>query len=465
MKEQEKRFVGSWWRPGSREHAVGGVLEIDEVGRCRLELVDSLLDHHDTGVLLHGKALGKSITVVDACLSNGGKTVIGQEYTETQVLRADAVLVGVHMESIDDAIFDAMWVSIANLTAWAGRSAFEAIDTYDKDTWKFKRANFKYEPIEDIVVALTDRKEDVIFRWCMRGNSIQDYMPFREYHVKESVRLEVRAVEPRTWRGYWRTACDIQDLLTIATQSPCLASSLELKINREDGPAHTVDMHFHSGRTGIVGGKANSYEFLFLLSDLEIDAAINRWIKLTDRLGLPLNVLLGLDYDPSGYYENQIFNVASAAEGFHQALRPDSVSLDPRVHASIVEEVRSHFDSDELKWILPRIGENRPGLKDRYVELAGIPDSEAVNNLVCSIEVWARWLKNARNAIGHLNTGELDRKVPEPARFRITYITKALLHLVVMNEIGVEAEKQREAVGNAWSFSANRFKEAVRAAM
>ncbi|MGV9711933.1 ApeA N-terminal domain 1-containing protein [Gordonia sp. NPDC003424] len=469
MKEQDRRFVGSWWRAGSREHAVGGVLEIDEAGRCRLELVDSLLEHHETQVLLHGKAFGKSITVINASPSNGGKTVIGQEHTETQVLRSDAVLVGIHLESADDAVFDAMWVSIANLTTWADRSAFEAIDTYDKDLWKFRRAEFKYEPIDDIAVALTDRKEEIIFRWCMRGNTIQNYVPFREYRVREAVRLEVRAGEPRSWMGYWRTACDIQDLLTIATQAPCLASSLELKIVRDEGPAHKVDVHFHSGRTAVnaeaTRDKTDSHGLLFRLGDLEIAAGINRWIKLTDTLGLPLNVLLGLDYDPSGYYENQIFNAASAAEGFHQALRPNSVSLDPSVHASIVDEVKDHFKDDDLKWILPRVGENRPGLKDRYVELAGIPDSEAVNALVCNVEVWARWLKNARNAIGHLNTGELDRKVPESARFRITYITKALLHLVVMNEIGVDAEKQREAVRNAWWFSAKRFEEAVRAAI
>lgn len=465
MKEQDKRFVGSWWRAGDREHQVGGILEIDDVGRCRLELVGSLLDNHETQVLIHGKASGRSITVLNASPSNGGQTVIGQEHTETQVLRADAVLVGIHMDSEDDAVFDSMWVSIANLTTWAGRSAFEKIDTYEKNPLKFKRAEFKFEPIEDIAMEISERSEVVHFRWCMRGNSIQNHGSYREYRAIEAVKVEVRADEPRNWMGYWRTVSDLQDLLTIATQGPCLASSLELKIEQDKGPAHTIDLHFHSGRTRPSADKADIDKFLFVLSDLEIDRVINRWIKLKDTIGLPLNVLLGLDYDPSGYYENQIFNAASAAEGFHQALRPNSVSLDVGVHESIVKAVKNQFSGDALAWISPRIGENRPGLKQRYIELAEMPDSEAVTKLVDNVEVWAKWLKNARNAIGHLNTGELDKKVPEAARFRLTYITKALLHLVIMNEIGVGEEKQREAVQNVWWFSSKRFGEAVRSSI
>ena len=77
------------------------------------------------------------------------------------------------------------------------------------------------------------------------------------------------------------------------------------------------------------------------------------------------------------------------------------------------------------------------------------------------MEVWARWLKNARNAIGHLNTDELERRVPEDARYRLARITKALLHLVILNQLGISAEHQRRAVQDIFDYSARQFREEV----
>jgi len=53
-------------------------------------------------------------------------------------------------------------------------------------------------------------------------------------------------------------------------------------------------------------------------------------------------------------------------------------------------------------WAMSRIKDNRPGLKDRLVELVKKADSEAVQSLLTDVDTWAKWLKNARNAIGHL---------------------------------------------------------------
>lgn len=182
---------------------------------------------------------------------------------------------------------------------------------------------------------------------------------------------------------------------------------------------------------------------------------------------MPLDVLLGLDYERGGYYQNRLFNAASAAEGFHTALFPDSTGLPPDEHASVVRQVTGalfYFLKKHKEWALSRIKDNRPGLKDRLVELVTKADAEAVESLLSDVETWARWLKNARNAIGHLNTGELEKKVPlEDARYRLEYVTRALLHLVILAELGLTVERQRQVVSENWDYSAERFGEAVKA--
>lgn len=461
MADDEKRFVGMWWRADDEDSKIGGVLEISDEGRCRLELVGELLGHHDAEVLLHGSALGKSITIVNAIVGNGGKTVYGQQHTRTQMLDAEAVLIGIHLGSSEDRIFNSMWVSIANLTKWCERTGFDTNLDFLGPGPESAQWTMKYDMQDDIVVPVPSRSEEVVFSWQVLSKSLTTTEKSRDYQMQEIVRVGVRSDETRGWRGFWRTARNVQDLVTIAAQGACAITSVDLRISDGEGGQERVDLHFRHGMVG-PGEDRDATRFIFHLDDLEIEEAINKWIRLAEVVGLPLDVLLGLYYDPNGYYENNIFNAASAAEGFHKALRPDSVDLVPDKHADLIRRVKETFSADELDWVLPRVGSNRPGLKGRYLELADIPEIEAVENLLGNVEVWARWLKGARNAIGHLNTGELDKKVPESARFRLTYVTRALLHLVIMTEIGLPRELQVQAVNEVWWYSADAFSKAVK---
>ena len=69
--------------------------------------------------------------------------------------------------------------------------------------------------------------------------------------------------------------------------------------------------------------------------------------------------------------------------------------------------IKKHRD-----WAMSRLKGNRAGLKDRLLELVTLANSGAVQHLLTDVETWAKWVKNARNAIGHLNPGELEKKIP-----------------------------------------------------
>ncbi|MGZ6801176.1 MAG: hypothetical protein ACXVGR_15355, partial [Mycobacteriaceae bacterium] len=75
-----------------------------------------------------------------------------------------------------------------------------------------------------------------------------------------------------------------------------------------------------------------------------------------------------------------------------------------------------------------------------------------------------KWLKLARNAIGHLDIGEFEAKVPEEARYKLAYVTRALLHLIIHAELGVSSDVQRAVVREKWRYSAERFAETIAAA-
>lgn len=45
---------------------------------------------------------------------------------------------------------------------------------------------------------------------------------------------------------------------------------------------------------------------------------ISEWLTLRAQLGMSGSVLFSLDYGGRGYFQNKLFNAASAAEGFHE---------------------------------------------------------------------------------------------------------------------------------------------------
>lgn len=438
--------------------------------RLRLELTDQLLPEGraaEPTMLIHGAAAGRHITLIESMPANGGRTTIAQVISTTQVVRPRVALIGVHLDDPNQPVFDGMFASLTGLTAWADRTglAFEQWigNVQNNDRW---RLTVRWtDPLE---ADLDDPPEKLELHWNLSSKGPRATQSERVYQTTERVVLKVEAKSSRRWNGFLGRSRAVQDLLTVATQSPSRPMEYKLLINT-DSPIPTpyeVDLFFQGIQLS-VDDDDEGPDLLFTLADFDFATVMRDWLRLRESIGLPLDVLLGLDYERGGYYQNRLFNAASAAEGFHTALFPDSTGLPPDDHASVVRQVTSalfYFLKKDKEWALSRIKDNRPGLKDRLVELVTRADAGAVESLLTDVETWARWLKNARNAIGHLNTGELEKKVPlEDARFRLEYVTRALLHLVILAELGLTAERQRQIVNEHWDYSAERFGEAVKA--
>jgi hypothetical protein len=420
---EAKRYVGKWWLPGDTTKAVGGVLEVDaRSSRLRLELTAKLVPDGraaEPTMLIHGAAAGRHITLIESMPANGGQTTMAQVITTTQVVRPRIALVGVHLDEPDQPVFDGLQASLSGLTAWADLSglAFEPWigNTTNNDRWRLTASW-----TDPLIVELDDSPETLGLHWHLSSRGPRATRSERLYQTTERVVLKVEAKSPLPWNGFLDRSRAVQDLLTIATQTPSRPMEYKLLINT-DSPLpkpYEVDLFFQ-GIHPSVDDDDEAIETLFTLADVDFTTVIRDWLLLRESIGLPLDVLLGLDYQGGGYYQNRLFNAGSAAEGFHTALFPDSTGLPTDDHASIVQQVTRalfYFLKKDRDWALSRIKDNRPGLKDRLVELVTKADSEAVEMLLTDVDTWAKWLKNARNAIGHLNTGELEKKVPRRRR-------------------------------------------------
>lgn len=508
MMSSLRRSVGQWWLPSAPSKSVGGVLDIDSDTGLRLELTDQLLPGGLDPILasvIHGHADGREVTLLDCMPAEGGKTVIAQTSTTTQVSRPRIAILGVHLADGADAVFAGMEVAVTGLTPWAAVSGLDV--SYIGNQQNDDRLNMIFrwtEPIEATLPEPTDRT--LSLRWhststgTMAGRPTAD-LHSRVYRVQEQVVLRITSRTPQPWNGFINNAVAVRDLMTVATQLPCRITERTLLMAAEPPlDVYRVDLYFRAGDSVQLDREEKFRELVdmvFTLRDIDFGAVIHRWFEIRNQIGMPLDVLLGLDYQPGGYYENRLFNAAASAEGFHAMLCPDTTALPEEAHTelatrvsnaltglkkgllnkvtTVLETLPTH-EKDKVvglitrvgtpahrAWVMNRLGDNRPGLMARYEELAAKADDQAVGALLTDVKTWAQWLRDARNAIGHVNTGRLAEKIPdEDARYYLVSVTRALLHLVLLAELGVSAEIQRRLVNDEWDYIAQRFRTAVR---
>ncbi|KAA0085609.1 hypothetical protein CIW52_06875 [Mycolicibacterium sp. P9-64] len=501
------RLIGRWWLPTTPELAVGGVLEIDTSKPLLLQLTESLVkDDYSVGPVptapvIWGAAAGRSVTLLDCWLSGGSKLTVGQEVTRVQVLRTRVVLVGVHLDSGSDAAFDSGEVTITGLTAWATRRGISIVPFPERDS--SVEVRMEAHRVDSLEADLTDSahwKFSLDWHHPFNGQPTIDAIS-RSYSIVETLALRATSTTPQTWDAFQAPWTGVRDLVTVATRHPAAITSRTLWIDdASDGPPAKVALYYTtSDDTPRAIREFDPHEVIFPLAGDAFTEVLEKWFALRESLGLSLDLVLGVDYYRGGYYLNQLFDVASAAEGFHAALCPKSTDLAPDEHAAIKQLIRTVTrgcnerdrqqvlqaledadvdkslqdrvsrllaglsSRDHRSWVSNRVGDNRPGLHLRYVELATTKaDPTAVKLLLTDVETWASWLRTARNAVGHVNADDL-KKIPEDALFHLMSVTRALLLLVLLAELGLDTDTQQRLADDdgVWGHRARQFRHAL----
>lgn len=108
---------------------------------------------------------------------------------------------------------------------------------------------------------------------------------------------------------------------------------------------------------------------------------------------------------------------------------------------------------------------NHMTYRERLVELAAVPDEDAVKSLTPDIERWAGLLVKARNNVAHAaknpaNPVELAKLAG--LQYALTEVTYALVSIILMAELGLPVETQRRAASiQPFAIAAGHFAEAV----
>lgn len=448
-----RAFVGQWWLPTAPDEPVGGILTVEPSGRCRLQLTGMLLPHsflarmqadtfaEDAGQLIHGSAAEAEFTLLSGRDITEEVPMFAQDYP--QLLSVRTAIKGVHLSSADETCFEGAEVGLDNLTAWSGITGFKAVQNFELDeNQRVKDVSAMWElgrPADSAPVGkLGDFKVELT--WQSTYSPVtRDMNAVRQIAASEEVHAKITSPDLKPWNAFQRNIKSLQDLLTFATRHPCAVRSVHLLL----GGSHvgSAELLYAPLVEPQEDTKTEPQRYLFRMLDLPFAALLEKWDALHTRIGMGIHVLFGLDYEKRGFIENRIMNALSAAESIHRALLPDATAIPADAHKAIMAILNEALAQSPHKERMMGGLSNDPGFLARMKELATIPAQDAVNAVVGDTEQWAKWARDARNAVAHLD-GKKFEKVPAEARWGLPSATIGILHLAILAELGLPENVQ-----------------------
>lgn len=458
---ESRSWKGHWWLPGDPGDEVAGVLTYEPGAGLVLELIggfdDRIFDHShanystvsegsQTWPLVHGRAAGKEITLLDCVATSTVSGLFGGP--QAQTVGALTALIGVHLEEPEQKVFTECLVSIEDLTRWSAISGFEW--TVGREKGKPTRArSISAKPAEEPVVIVDGTTITLAHVYTLpfvdrtRGHEVA--------RMRDAEFLRFQPDHPWSLNVAREYAKAFQDLLSLATHRACAILWLTLKMPREDReypedyPVIDREVEVYSDHTvtGDPTAKAVEHrETLFTCADLPFEEVVPRWMAARKDCEAASNMVLGLRYAPMRYIEGQLMTAVGAAEVIHRALNID----EPPIPADEFEPMRAalleQVPQEHREW-LKRTLRNDPTLRNRLLALVALPDQEAMNRLVPDPERWAKVSTRARNDLAH------EGRTPKVSFDELIASVKVTSAVVVMNllqVLGVPGERQRVIV-------------------
>jgi len=467
-------LAGWWWLPDQPDDKIPGVLRCAPGQHPRLLLIggfDPLIwvrsspnsweasGEMRTWPLLLGESDGQQATLLDCCPSSSSRSLQNRSQSLfDQTLIAMRALIGVHLESADQATFKAMEINIENLLAWSAAKGLRerVIDFQDA---REREADIISAEFPEERSALIDDYRITLHHRLVPGSDCT-----RSDTTATITENAVLSVEPlqglRSLAGLTKLVKPLQDLITLATNRPAAVLSTELvapsadhasdagdEPPRQDHTVQVYNKHIVDAEPGAAAIRPS--ELLFSLDDIGFDKVVPTWFGLRGQLSPASNMLFGLHYIQDGYLEDRLVMAVSAAEALHRRLPFDPPMSDDEFKF-LRDKASAAVPAERGQWVRERL-RNESTLKERLLDLASLPDSEVVDALMPDRGRWATLAKNARNALVH-RTPKKDHSLSIDETYAVVEVTRALLTLVLIGQAGLPFTVQQRIVRQSPEF-------------
>lgn len=452
-----RQWQGQWWEPARPEELQAGVLTEDSDGGLSLALIGgfdmsvrkslpeggyTVEPTSRTLPVLIGQCGATTVTLVDTWMrsSRGGLSL--QPYEQTLTPRTALIGVGL-TDPEDDAIFHTCDLRLENLLTWLDLGGMQVSTTADLST-----STGRLTTTTPVVARFDD--------YTVTAGTGNSGFRYQHTHNATSIVSEVwahlwtEASTPRTYAGFDAISHVLEDLLTFAGDTPSGQLTRTLQYPLPPAAPSAIAGLMRDSSAEVLGRRVYAATpddpakttFLFSCRDLPFTDLVTRWVPLRQQTADACNILFGTLYSRPTFTETRLLNVAIAAEALHRALLPEQRPMTAEHYASLQRNALAGLpEAADRAWLRARL-RNEPSYQERLLALAELPDQSTVRSLIPDRAQWARQLKEARNGMAHTARP----RVSYDELYELTEVSRYLLYLVLMQQLGLPAEVQQRAL-------------------
>ncbi|HVA47687.1 MAG TPA: HEPN domain-containing protein [Pirellulales bacterium] len=427
---------GRWWLPDAPETVVGGSLKYsrDELS-VRLDGTLGSVSVEQMGVLASDF---RRFDRLHGVLDDGQKCTLFRAFVTAftgswMVCSGIYLVVGYHLEGLDQLRFDGVSASPSKLDEFLDRNVFavQATDAVDQATLTYTKPERQVFAISSISARF---EIDSTFR--LKGDrNMAEAIAGSHFNIIPD------SPQPLEW--FQKTLWRLCDLLTLLTDEPCHACWIRVTPNGDpcDGPLLYTSSGPHRERDAL-----RSSVLLFYFSQLadRLGPILEKWFSASD-------VLLSAIYlfrdahrsaDPSN--RGRFLILSQALEAFSRATMPGAYMADgdyERVKNALVAAIPSEVGEDHRASLKNRIKYgNEHSLRKRLSGLLGSMGPQMVACVCASASDFTSGIVDTRHYFTHL-TDELRPKALSgiPLAWACDKL-QMLLRLLLLRWVGVDEQ-------------------------
>ena len=450
-------YEGTFWTVDEPERQVGGRLSYDPAEGSTLSLTGAfILDPAaalgEAGkqlVRINGLAGGKVLTL-EHCLLTNTTIGIGDSITARYYVRY--VFAGVRFERDEEISFDDLMIRFDQLTYWVGQRpftvSFESSEPYRLANVKTSSITYTFPDVQS--GPMQDGEARLGGVQSITGDQIT------EMRIRHQAQLGLHYVEPRDLAGLTSDINSLQDIITLATDTPTVPEEVVLRrvdITRDRGQGIEaqipVEMYYPNAVERVRREQQRrANEILLPFEKTGGIATIGKWMGISRQYRIVVGYLLSLRYSMKLPEENRFTNAISAAETYHRLSPRFPNVIRPRTEyksyrRKIVKAVNKVVGVNVGNWVGDMlIFANEPRLVDRLTELANHAGTN-FTAVVGDVATWASVVTTARNRLTHQDESQpFEREIGD-----LTALAESLYILMLICIIR-ECDVTDEALAN-----------------
>jgi hypothetical protein len=461
------KIEGEWFLPSAPSQKLNGILSFNPNQGGQLELFGSFDDlgsslnytNNTQKKLIIGLTNNSQpITLVNSFMVDfrGSINFVGESGPKMTLYKVNLILMGTHVEKIEDLKFDVISSEIFNLHEWIGKSGLKVNQQYqnEKDNETVK-VNFKLPaPIEFKID--DESKGEFVFHF--NKSHLKRFQ--KSFSINQRVYYRVTSQKEKSIEGLLSYVFRFQNFLLLALYRSTVPITIQLwgekhKETNPDGETvrKGVKIFFPLSNRHIPEKPKQKNSMLFNFDHFgdDFEDFIKKWYSMYSLLEPSFNLVFGQFYSGNSFTSNIFLNLVQAAESFHTRIhdRPKYSKEDfNRMKKEILESVP--FKYQEL--LNSQLGfANRLDLHTRLEELMNKYSNKIIDRLIDDKDQFIINIKHSRNYYTHYSGDSRKKALKDKDLLMLSEKLNLLMVCAFLEEVGFTKEKLEQLLkGKEW---------------